>query len=114
MSAGFASRGSVAHKFGSYFADPHSWRQHGIGAVPRRRPMIGPMTPGIQLAECIEKAEILVIVHAGDIFGDWTTQRHHAKPLGPFGRKGLNRIVDLQRPLTVTDQQAEGCHAEFE
>jgi hypothetical protein len=26
----------------------------------------------------------------------------------------LDRIVDLQRPLTVPDQQAEGCHAIFE
>jgi hypothetical protein len=26
----------------------------------------------------------------------------------PFGGKGLDRIVDLQRPLTVPDQQAEG------
>jgi hypothetical protein len=33
-------------------------RQHGIGAVPGRRPIIGPMTPGIELAERIEQAEI--------------------------------------------------------
>ena len=76
--------------------------------------MIGPMTPGIQLAERIEQAQILVIVHARDIFADRTAQRHHAQPPRPFGGKGLDRIVDLQRPLTVPDQQVEGCHAMFE
>ena len=72
------------------------------------------MTPAIELAERIEQAQILVIVHARDIFADRTAQRHHAQPLRPFGRKGLDRIVDLQRPLTVPDQQAEGGHAMFE
>ena len=89
-------------------------RQHGIGAVPGRRPMFGAMTPGIELAERIEQAQILVIVHACDIFANGTAQRHHAEPLCPFGRKRLDRIVDLQRPLTVPDQQSEGCHAIFE
>ena len=82
--------------------------------MPSRRPMIGPMTPGIELAERIEQAQILVIVHAHDIFADRTAQRHHAQPLRPFGGKGLDRIVDLQRPLTVPDQQAERFHAMFE
>ena len=82
--------------------------------MPGRRPIIGPMTPGIELAERIEHAQILVIVHARDIFADRTAQRHHAQPLRPFGRKRLDRIVDLQRPLTVSDQQAERCHATLE
>ena len=72
------------------------------------------MTPRIELAERIEQAQILVIVHARDIFPDRTAQRHHAQPLRSFDGKGLDRIVDLQRPLTVPDQQAEGCHAIFE
>ena len=76
--------------------------------------MFGPVPPGIELAERIEQAQILVIVHARDIFADRTAQRHHAQPLRPFDGKGLDRIVDLQRPLTVPDQQAEGCHAMFE
>ena len=48
------------------------------------------MTPGIELAERIEQAQILVIVHARDIFADRTAQRHHAQPLRPFGGKGLD------------------------
>jgi len=76
--------------------------------------MFGPVTPGVELAERIEKAQILVIVHARDIFGDWTAQRHYAQPLRPFRTKGADRIVNLQRPLTVPDQQAKGCCAMFE
>ena len=38
------------------------------------------MTPGIELAQRIEQAQILVIVHAPDIFTDRTAQRHHAQP----------------------------------
>ena len=76
--------------------------------------MFGPMTPCIELAEGIEQAQILVIVNARDIFADRAAQRHHAQPLRPFGRNGLDRIVDLQRPLTVPNQQAEGCLAMFE
>ena len=76
--------------------------------------MIGPMTPGIELAERIEQTQILMIVHARDIFADRTAQRHDSQPLRPLGGKGLDRIVDLQRPLAVPDQQAEGCHAILE
>ena len=36
------------------------------------------------------------------------------EPLRPFDGKGLDRVVDLQRPLTVPNQQAEGGHAMFE
>ena len=72
------------------------------------------MTPGIELAERIEEAQILMIVHAGNIFADRTAQRDHVQPLRPFNGKGLQRIVDLERSLTVPDQQAEGCHAMFE
>jgi hypothetical protein len=43
----------------------------------------------IELAQRIEQAQILVIVHAPDIFSDRTAQRHHAQPLRPFGGKGL-------------------------
>ena len=63
--------------------------------------MVRPMTPGIELAESIEQAQILVIVHTRDILGDRTAQRYHAQPLCPFGGKGLDRIVDLKRPLAV-------------
>ena len=76
--------------------------------------MIGPMTPGIELAERIEEAQILMVVHARNIFADRTTQCHNAQPLRPFNGKGLDRIVDLQRPLTVPDQHAERCRAMFE
>ena len=72
------------------------------------------MTPGVELAESIEQAEILVIVHARYVFGDRATRRQHAKSLRPCDCKGLDRIVDLQRPLTVPDQQAERCHTMFE
>ena len=41
--------------------------------MPGRRPIIGPMTPGIELAQRIEQAQILVIVDAPDIFTDWTS-----------------------------------------
>ncbi len=34
--------------------------------------MFRPMTPGVELAECIEQTQILVIVHARDIFPDRT------------------------------------------
>ena len=57
--------------------------------------MIGPMTPGIELPERIEQPQILLIVDTRYIFTDRATQRHHAQPLRPFGRKGLDRIVDL-------------------
>jgi hypothetical protein len=69
------------------------------------------MTPGIELAEGIEQVQVLVIVNARDIFADRTAQRHHAQPLRPFDGKRLDRIVDLQRPLTVSNQQAEACIA---
>jgi len=65
------------------------------------------MTPGIEPAESIEQAQILVINHSRDIFGDRAAQRHHAQSLCPFGGKGLDRIVGLQRPLAVPDQQTE-------
>ena len=55
-----------------------------------------------------------MIDHAGNIFADRTAQRHHAQSLRPFNREGLESIVDLQRSLTVPDQQAKGCHAMFE
>ena len=76
--------------------------------------MFGPMTPSIELAERIEQAQILTIVHARNVFGNWTAQRHHAQPLRPFGGKRLERIVDLQRALAVPNQQAERCRAMFE
>ena len=76
--------------------------------------MIGPMTPGIELPERIKQPQVLVIVDARYIFSDRAAERHHAQPLRSFDRKGLDRIVDLQRPLTVPDQNAEGCHAMFE
>src|SRR5262249_11971802 len=79
-----------------------------------RRPIFRPMTPGVELAESIEQAQILVIVHARYVFGDRTTQRQHAQSLRPCGGKGLDRTVDLQRPLTVPDPQAERCHTMFE
>ena len=62
---------------------PHGRRRHGIGAVPGRRPIFGPMTSGIELAEGIEQAQILVIVNARDVFADRTAQRHYAQPLRP-------------------------------
>ena len=76
--------------------------------------MIGRVTPGIELAEGIKQPQILVIVHARDSFADRATQRHHAQTLRSFGRKGLDRIVDLQRAFTVPDQDAEWCRATFE
>ena len=76
--------------------------------------MFGPMPPGIELAERIEQAQILVIVHPRDIFPDRAAQRHHAQPPRPFGWKGLHRIVDLQCSLAVPDQQAERCRPMFE
>jgi hypothetical protein len=42
-------------------------RNAGIGVVPGRRPIFGQMTPGIELAERIEHAQILVIIRARDI-----------------------------------------------
>ncbi len=71
------------------------------------------MTPGIELAERVEKTQILMIVHARNIFADRTAQRHHAQSLRPLNGKGLDRIVDLQCSLTVSNQKAEGCHAMF-
>ena len=76
--------------------------------------MIGLMPPRVELAQRIKQPQILVIVHARDIFADRATQRYHAQPASPFRRKGLNRIINLQRPLTVPDQQAEWCGAMFE
>jgi hypothetical protein len=46
-------------------------------------------------SERIEQAQILLIVHARNIFADRTAQRHYAQPLRPFVGKGLYRIVDL-------------------
>jgi hypothetical protein len=69
--------------------------------------MIGPMTPGIELAERIEQAQILVIVHARNIFADRTAQRHHAQPPRPFGGKGLDRIVNLQRPVCTENSNPD-------
>jgi hypothetical protein len=67
------------------------------------------MTPGIELAERIEQAQILVIVHARDIFADRTAQRHDSQPLRPLGGKGLDRIVDLQRPLLCPTSRRKGA-----
>ena len=47
--------------------------------------MIGPMAPGIELAERIEQPQKLVIIHARNIFTDRTAQRHDSQPLRPFG-----------------------------
>src|SRR5262249_39530834 len=69
---------SVACGLGSHFAGCHGRRQLGIRAMPSGRPMLGPMTPGIELAERVEEAQILVIVHAGEIFANRTAQRHDA------------------------------------
>src|SRR5215472_16988966 len=79
-----------------------------------RRPIFGPMTPGVKLSERIEQTQILVVAHAADIFSDRTAERHHVQALRPFGRKRLDCIVDLQRALAVTDQQVEGCRSMFE
>jgi hypothetical protein len=50
----------------------------------------------------------LVIVNAREIFADRTAQRHHAQPLRPFRRKGLDRIVDLQPPLLCPTSRRKG------
>jgi uncharacterized membrane protein len=66
------------------------------------------MTPGIELAERIEQAQILVIVHARSVLADRTTQRDDAQPMRALRREGRDRVADLQRTLAVTDQQPEG------
>ena len=76
--------------------------------------MIGPMTPRIKLTESIEQSQILVIVYTGDILADRAAKGHHMQSLRPFGGKGLDRIVDLQRPLAVPDQEAERRRAMLE
>ena len=72
------------------------------------------MAPGIELAEGIEQAQILVIINAFHVFADGTAQRYDAQLPCPFGGKGLNRIVDLQCAFAVPDQQAKGRYAKFE
>ena len=59
--------------------------------------MFGPMTPGIELAERIEQAQILVIVHARDVFANRTAERHYTESLRPFDGRGVDRAMTAAR-----------------
>jgi hypothetical protein len=76
----------------------HGRRQHGIGAVPGRRPIIGPMTPGIELAQRIEQAQILVIVNAPDIFTAARSRRSHRQLASTGFAAWIDTISSVKRP----------------
>jgi hypothetical protein len=65
------------------------------------------MPPGVELAERIEQAKVLVIVHAWDVLADRTAKRDNAQPMRALRREGFDRVADLQRAVCTENSNPD-------
>jgi hypothetical protein len=100
----------LGHGICKRIGDLQTQRNERIGAVIRKRSVLGQIVARVQNSKCVDQAEILRVPFARNLLGNYTPECVNRNLFRPRGGERSQRILNSERSFTVADNTGDSAN----